>query len=289
MTSTLTLRRTILTAVLSVVLLIPACGGDETNPPGPWFKVKTLVDREIYTVLGWEWETIQEPAVIQGWWKQDNINAGGTEYGLGPLGTGLNGVATRDNARVPAFWQFKSWDGPCNGKLFLFDLPNNTQTDTPNVNSGDMVTLWCRRVMFGDDSAVLGTDTIDQNNNVVSAGCCNTDTLYATNNTNLHPGDYVYSADGRFLLTLTYRGAAAIYKIDDGSLLWMTQEAGVNGAQLAFQTDGNLVLYDGGGSAVWATPTAGNPNSYLIMQDDGNLVIYDVMGNPLWASGTCCW
>jgi hypothetical protein len=289
MNAQLTLRRALLTTALSVLLLIPACGGSEVPHEGPWFKVKTLIDRQILVGFVWEWETLQEPAVIQGWWVRDNILAAGLNKGLGPISTGLNGVAMLDNARLPAFWTFKSWDGPCNGKLFPFPLPNGTTTVEPAVNSGDMVQLWCKREMAGDNSGILGIDTIDQNNNVVSVGCCDTDTLYATNSTILHPGDYIHSWDGRFLLTLTYTGAAAIYRVNDGAFLWMTQEAG-SGAELAMQDDGNFVLYDSpGGSPVWSSGTAGNPNSYLIMQDDGNLVIYDSMGNPLWASGTCCY
>jgi hypothetical protein len=278
----LTLRRALLTTALSVLLLIPACGGSDT-PTGSWFKVKTIIDRQILVGFVWEWETIQEPMRFQGWWVRDNINPGGLTKGVGPIATGLNGVYTVNNARVPAFWTFKSWDGPCNGKLFPFDLPNGTTTVEPAINSGDMVILWCKRENFSDDSAILGTNTIDENNNVVAVGCCNTDTLYADNSTTLHPGDYIHSQDGRFILTLGYTGAAAIYKVDDGTLLWMTAEAG-SGASLVMQNDGNLVLYNSGHGAVWYSGTFGNPNSYLIMQNDGNLVVYAASGTALWSS-----
>jgi hypothetical protein len=55
--------------------------------------------------------------------------------------------------------------------------------------------------------------------------------------------------------------------------------------RLAFQTDGNVVLYSNS-KALWSSQTNGKPAAYLAMQGDGNLVIYDTSYRPLWASGT---
>ena len=85
--------------------------------------------------------------------------------------------------------------------------------------------------------------------------------------------------------------------------------------RLAFQSDGNLVLYDGG-SAIWATGTSNNadkvglyndghfiatkngqakwttnrygyPKTFLSVQNDGNIVEYDWTNlNAVWASNT---
>jgi len=61
-------------------------------------------------------------------------------------------------------------------------------------------------------------------------------------------------------------------------------------ADLRFQQDGNLVVYDETGAARWASNTAAgetsNPGSRCVLQADGNLVVYDVGGTALWASGT---
>lgn len=77
------------------------------------------------------------------------------------------------------------------------------------------------------------------------------DTLSA--NQSLYPGQAIVSADGR--------------------------------TSLAYQGDGNLVLYKDG-SPLWASGTAGSSTDRTLMQSDGNLVVYDAGGVPQWASGT---
>lgn len=55
---------------------------------------------------------------------------------------------------------------------------------------------------------------------------------------------------------------------------------------LAYQSDGNLVLYSADGTAVWASNTYGKPAWRTCMQSDGNFVVYSGPGAPVWASGT---
>jgi hypothetical protein len=55
--------------------------------------------------------------------------------------------------------------------------------------------------------------------------------------------------------------------------------------KLAFQVDGNLVLYKSG-KATWTSGTRGSGISRLTMQPDGNLVVYGNDSNPYWASDT---
>lgn len=58
---------------------------------------------------------------------------------------------------------------------------------------------------------------------------------------------------------------------------------------LVFQTDGNLVLYDGyinNWNKKWETNTKANGLSFISMQSDNNLVIYNNNNQPLWASET---
>lgn len=63
----------------------------------------------------------------------------------------------------------------------------------------------------------------------------------------------------------------------------------VNGYELWFQTTGNLEMkyidYVKGASVIWSSNTAGHPNAMLAFQGDGNVVIYDG-GNPIWATQT---
>ncbi|MCL1127299.1 hypothetical protein [Shewanella surugensis] len=56
--------------------------------------------------------------------------------------------------------------------------------------------------------------------------------------------------------------------------------------KLAWQGDGNLVLYTADWSPVWSTGTQNVGHNLCFQGSDGNLVIYDNNGNPKWASGT---
>ena len=67
-----------------------------------------------------------------------------------------------------------------------------------------------------------------------------------------------------------------------GERLLPGQEVRAEGMLLAFQGDGNLVLYRRDGRAVWASDTFGAPTE-CAMQGDGNLVVYHAAG-PVWAS-----
>jgi hypothetical protein len=54
--------------------------------------------------------------------------------------------------------------------------------------------------------------------------------------------------------------------------------------KLAFQSDGNFVLYTGA-KPLWSSKTA-TTAGYLALQTDGNMVIYSGSGKVLWASNT---
>src|SRR5688500_5472684 len=49
------------------------------------------------------------------------------------------------------------------------------------------------------------------------------------------------------------------------------------------QTDGNFVAYDSNTAAYWHTGTWGNDGAYLAVQDDGRVVLYSAEGAPLWS------
>jgi hypothetical protein len=53
------------------------------------------------------------------------------------------------------------------------------------------------------------------------------------------------------------------------------------------QTDGNLVVYEPGGAQdVFNSGTHGNDGAYLAVQNDGNVVVYNSANSSLWATGT---
>lgn len=71
----------------------------------------------------------------------------------------------------------------------------------------------------------------------------------------IHPNQYIRSADGRYFL--------------------------------AAQNDGNIVLYGPGYHVLWSTGTGGHPGgAYIVLQSDGNIVVYSATDTPLWWTGT---
>jgi hypothetical protein len=70
-----------------------------------------------------------------------------------------------------------------------------------------------------------------------------------------------------------------------GNALWNSGTGGDDGAYVAMQTDGNLVIYDNG-TAVWSSNTAGFSGADLKLQDDDNLVIYQGGGDAIWDWGS---
>jgi hypothetical protein len=67
------------------------------------------------------------------------------------------------------------------------------------------------------------------------------------------------------------------------------QSISVQGVQLAYQDDGNLVIYNSSGQALWASNTSGRfctaTTCQASFQGDGNLVLYE-NGVAYWASNT---
>jgi hypothetical protein len=54
-----------------------------------------------------------------------------------------------------------------------------------------------------------------------------------------------------------------------------------------FQTDGNLVVSNCDGEAIWNSDTSNHPDAILAFQADGDLVIYaSSAGTPLWSTQT---
>ena len=80
---------------------------------------------------------------------------------------------------------------------------------------------------------------------------------------------------------------ASANALQPGQLLRSGDGLGSSGGDyyLLYQTDGNLVLYDGNWAPMWASNTSGDPG-IAVMQGDGNFVLYDARGVPVWASGT---
>lgn len=135
-------------------------------------------------------------------------------------------------------------------------------------------------------------------------------------------GDQIVSQDGRFHLIFENSGNFVLYQ--GSTVLWSTgtgpqyQTITPPGGtvpitfvsypcHVAFQADGNLVVYTSSGvvgapagpcnnvrilpssyGVAWRTNTYMYPNAKLWVQDDGNVVIYDSSNIARWSTKTCC-
>ena len=94
----------------------------------------------------------------------------------------------------------------------------------------------------------------------------------------------ITSANGRYRFIYQSDGNLVLY--DGGTPLWASGTNGKPVGVCIMQGDGNLVIYGRAQQYVWDTATNGNPGSRLVVQDDGNVVIYRPDGSAAWATNT---
>ena len=109
----------------------------------------------------------------------------------------------------------------------------------------------------------------------------------------LFPDQSVSSADGRFLLAYQSDGNLVLYNTQTSpwTPLWSSGTNNTSPGFVAMQsTDGNLVVYDGSSAPVWwsGTNSSSNAGAFLVVQSDGNLVMYSdyPYNTPLWDTET---
>ena len=100
----------------------------------------------------------------------------------------------------------------------------------------------------------------------------------------LNPDQAITSANGRYRFIYQSDGNLVLY--DGGTPLWASGTNGKPVGVCIMQGDGNLVIYGRAQQYVWDTATNGNPGSRLVVQDDGNVVIYRPDGSAAWATNT---
>ncbi len=111
-------------------------------------------------------------------------------------------------------------------------------------------------------------------------------------NENLMKNDYLRSPSGKYRLVLQDAGNLVLYNTyfsaDQSTwrALWSTPTAGLGASRLAFNPDGNLVLYTPSNQVVWALNSGGQGATLLYVQDDGNLVLYTASLGVVWATYT---
>ena len=99
---------------------------------------------------------------------------------------------------------------------------------------------------------------------------------------NLVAGQALTSTGGQYRLAYQSDGNLVLYDVTDGTAQWNSGTGGTGAGQVAMQSDGNVVVYDAQGTARWTTSTAGNANATLVVQGDGNLVVYGSSGQAVW-------
>ncbi len=120
------------------------------------------------------------------------------------------------------------------------------------------------------DSVKVGiakNDSTTSNKQIMAVGC------KSPANVVTYPYPVGYTVIG------TFPGAGSIY-LQKGKV-WRAGNYTLN-----FQSDGNLVIYNGSGQAIWDCPQAWTHNPTFALQSDGNFVAYENGTNPVWAAGT---
>jgi hypothetical protein len=108
------------------------------------------------------------------------------------------------------------------------------------------------------------------------------DTEFAMQN-----GKDLYSPSGEFRLAFQSDGNLVLYQKGWwDSAIWDSKAWPNWGGGFKFQGDGHAIIYNGN-NLKWKNDRNGNPNSFLVVQNDGNLVQYD-RGTlkPIWSSNS---
>lgn len=98
----------------------------------------------------------------------------------------------------------------------------------------------------------------------------------------LTPGQNIYSAEGHSVLHLAFDGNLELWT--NYQKVWSTNTSGSHANRFVNQGDGNLVLYRDS-TPVWSSNTRTGTNGTIALQADGNLVYYK-SGSAVWASNT---
>lgn len=104
----------------------------------------------------------------------------------------------------------------------------------------------------------------------------------------------IYSPNRNYYLSYQTDGNLVLYKTANNQAIWASNTVvGQAAVTCIMQTDGNLVVYAtefrkrSGRAASWASNTNGNNGAFLAIQNDGNMVIYNAANTQaLWATGT---
>lgn len=103
--------------------------------------------------------------------------------------------------------------------------------------------------------------------------------MLKTGNT-LTRGQEIVSNNGLYRLAFQNDGNLVLYS--QKRILWLSRTNGKNAVRLTMQNDGNLVIYNSRSQPIWQTRKSGQGPSYLKMADDGNVLVYKNTSGPTW-------
>ena len=93
------------------------------------------------------------------------------------------------------------------------------------------------------------------------------------------------SHSGGFILAYQDDGNLVLYPYDQDRAVWASNTHFTSVGECVLQEDGNLVVYDRDGRAVWASGTNGRPVTRLTVRDGGFLTLESATGDIVWSTG----
>ncbi|MFC4158903.1 NBR1-Ig-like domain-containing protein [Chitinimonas lacunae] len=97
-------------------------------------------------------------------------------------------------------------------------------------------------------------------------------------------GSELVAPNGLYKLAFQDDGNIVLYGLSPTRAIWATNRRGA--VTLTMQGDGNLVAYDAQNRPAWDTVTRGSKAVELRLQEDGNLVLYTEAGKAVWTTRT---
>ncbi|MEO5820478.1 MAG: hypothetical protein ABIT71_08215 [Vicinamibacteraceae bacterium] len=104
----------------------------------------------------------------------------------------------------------------------------------------------------------------------------------------LLPGQQLWSPDGRYRLAYQTDGNLVLYRYD-GVVAWSTLTFGRSTNRAVMQSDGNFVVYDAAGVAAWHAGTYGNAGAYMLLNNSGTISVVSSSGATIWSSPQPPW